>query len=327
MTPQEKQQIENFKHEIADTGIQITLKVSHHSQSSRIQEFGETLSHLVPSLIIKKEQTDDETELPAIIIGNSLQYHAVPLGLELEPFLTAMKMSGIAKENQVVTDITERLSALTSAASFDLFIDLKCPFCPITVKALTPLAFAGKLIRISVIDATLFPDLASARGIRSVPTTFLDQSFSWTGAVDLDEIIRVIENRDPAQLSTESLKKMLQEGLAFKVAEMMVQKGFIFPNFMDLLIHNKWTVRLGAMAAVEEMIFQDQGLAVQLEKFLWEKFPVLEDPVKGDMLYILGETGNIETLSFIDTLLKENVSSVIQEAAQEAINTILQRLS
>jgi hypothetical protein len=291
MTPQEKQQIENFNREIAETRIQIVVKETNHSQSFDIQQFGKNLSDLVPSLIIKYERADDETELPAIIIGNSLYYHAVPLGQELEPFLMALEMSANSEQDLLV-DMTKRLSGLTSAALFDIFILSQCPFCPITVKAMIPLAFTGNMIRISIFDAELFPDLASARKVKSVPAAFLDQSFSWIGPVDINEIIRIVENRDPTQLSTESLKKMLNEGLASKVAEMMVDKGFIFPNFMELLIHNKWTVRLGAMTAVEEMTFRDPKLASQLEKSLWERFPDLEDPVKGDMLYILGETGN-----------------------------------
>jgi hypothetical protein len=326
MTPNEEQQIKHFNREIADTKIQITVKMSNHSQSSDIHQFAEILSHLVPSLIIKNEPTDDESELPAIVIGNSLYYHAVPMGQELEPFLMALKMSVDAGERKL-TDLKQNLSELTSAASFDIFIALHCPFCPITVKALIPLSFISNLIRISIIDAALFPEPALARGVRSVPMVFLDQSFSWAGQVDINEIIRVVENRDPTLLSPESLKKMLNEGFAWKVAEMMATKGLVFPNFMELLVNNKWTVRLGAMAAVEEMIIRNPEIAAQLEKILWQRFPNLEDPIKGDMLYVLGETGNIETISIIESILKETVSKDIQEAAQEAINTILQRLA
>jgi hypothetical protein len=326
MTPNEEQLIKQFNREIVNKKIQITVKKSNHSQSSDIYKFGEILSHLVPSLIIKNERTDDESELPAIIIGNSLYYHAVPMGRELEPFLTALKMSVNAGERQL-TELKQNLSELTSAASFDIFIALHCPFCPIAVKALIPLPFISNLIRISIIDTALFPDLALDRGVRSVPMVFLDQSFSWTGAVDINEIIRVVENRDPALLSAESLKKMLNEGLAWKVAEMMATKGLVFPNFMELLVNKKWTVRLGAMAAVEEMIFRNPELAAQLETIIWQRFKDLEDPVKGDMLYILGETGNKETISVIESILKETVSKDIQEAAQEAINTISKKFA
>jgi hypothetical protein len=326
MTPQEKQQIENFSREIADAEIQIIVRVNNHPHSTYIEEFGNNLSHLVPSLTIKHERTEDESELPALIIGSSLYYHAVPLGKELEPFLTALGMLADS-EQRLLIDMTKRLSGLTSAALFDVFILSQCPFCPHTVKAMIPLSFSSKMIRVSIFDAELFPEMASARGIQSVPATFLEQSFSWTGAVDINEIIRIVQDRDPTQLSTESLKKMLNEGLAWKVAEMMVNKEIIFPNFMELLTHNKWTVRLGAMTAVEELVFRDPKLALQLEKILWERFPDLEDPVKGDMLYILGETGNHETISKVHSVLEDNVSSDIQEACHEAINTIMQRLA
>lgn len=325
MTPQEKKQIEDFNREIYGNSIRITARLNHYSQALEIQEFCETLSQSAPSVIIKNEKTDDETELPAIVVGESLYYHAVPLGPELAPFLTALKISANREENQAVADIRQRLAQWNSAAAFDIFIAPQCPFCPNTVKTLMPLAFAGKLIRVSIIDAALFPEAATSRGIRSVPAVFLDQSFSWTGTVDIDEIIRVVENRDPVQLSADSLKKMIHEGFAWKVAELMVAKGLIFPNFMELLADGKWTVRLGAMAAAEEMIFRDANLAAQLEKLLWEKFPCLEDPVKADMLYLLGETGTRDTISNIKTFLDGNVGSDILEAGQEAIDTLLEK--
>ena len=303
----------------------MTARLSHHQQSYGLEDFCETMSHLAPSVIIKKEKTEDKTELPSIVVGGSLYYHAVPKGHEMEPFLAALKMAADGGNNPVVEGIRQILSQCNSSASFDIFIAPQCPFCPITVNALIPLAFAGTLIRISIIDATLFPDSASALGVRSVPTVFLDRSLSWTGNLDIDEIIRVLENRDPVQLSADSLKNMLHEGFAGKVAELMVSKGLIFPNFLELLTDNKWTVRLGAMAAAEEMIFRDGNLAAPLEKMLWEKFPCLEDPVKGDMLYLLGETGNRDTILNIETFLKGNVDSDLRNAAHEAISTILEK--
>ncbi len=327
MTPFENRLIENFNLEFGEKKIPIVLKADNSSQSEKLQEFSEMLSDLLPCVQIKNEKTDDEALLPAIVVGKSLHYHAIPLGQELEPFLTALKMSANESKSKLSAEMIQRLDGLEATASFDIFIAPGCPFCPLTVKTFIALPFASDLIRVSIIDAALFPEKASERGVRSVPAVFMDESFSWTGNVNLNEILRVLENRDPAQLSSESLKKMLSEGFAWKVAEMMVGKGMIFPNFIRLLTHHNWTVRLGAMAAVEEMVFRNRSLAVPLEKCLWESFSDFEDPVKGDMFYVLGEMGDRRTISRINSFLKGKVSSDIQEAAEDAINTILKRLA
>lgn len=75
------------------------------------------------------------------------------------------------------------------------------------------------------------------------------------------------------------------------VAEMMVAEGKIFPAFMDMLVHEKWPVRLGAMVAMEEIIVRDKPLSEQCVEPLWERFPEMNDQVRGDVIDILGEAG------------------------------------
>lgn len=325
MTPAEENRFKDFDTQIAEDNIRITLRTTDHPQSTEIKAFGKQLAHLLPSATIKTESADDNTSLPALIIGNSLYYHAIPLGPEMEPFLEALKMSVNNSENQV-SQLSQKLADLNSPASLEIYIAPQCPYCPKTVRTLIPLSFATRLIQVSIIDTTLFPEIAADRGLRSVPTTFLDESFSWTGAVDLHEIINILENRDPSQLSTESLKKMIHEGLAGKVAEMMVQKGFIFPNFIELLFHHEWPVRLGAMVTMEEIEARDSHLATHIEKPLWDRFFDMEDPVKGDIIYVLGKTGNRETLTRLDSILKGPFGNDVKETAKEAIETIRKRL-
>ena len=325
MTPGEKKRIKDFNVEIADNHIQIIIQTSDHPQSAVFAAFGEALAKLLPSVKIRFEDDNDNILLPGVVIGNSLHYHAVPLGQELEPFLGSLKMSADTSGGYAA-QLTPKLNGLNSAALFDIFIAPQCPYCPQTVRTLIPLCFSNPLIRVSVIDVTLFQEVATTRGIQSVPTTFLDESFCWTGQVNLNEIINIVENRDPLQLSTESLKKMIHEGLAAKVAEMMVVKGIVFPNFIELLYHPKWTVRLGAMVTVEEIAARDIHLATQIEKPLWSCFLDVEDSVKGDILYTLGEAGNHKTLNRLESILRKSFSDDVKEAAEEAVENIRQRL-
>ncbi len=325
MTPNEKEIVRKFNEEVAGLDLKLVLIKTAGGQSVPMESFCDEFSESAPSVTIKREKADDDSELPAMVVKDRLIYRGVPEGRELEPFLEALKIAGGVAEDKLA-GIKERLSGLAMAASFQIFVSPQCPFCPLTVKALAPLAFVGELVRVSVIDAFLFPDLAAARGVRSVPATFLDESFSWTGAVNLDEIVDMVLNRDPSQLGAESLKNMIHEGMAARVAEMMDGEGKVFPAFVELLAHGKWTVRLGAMATAEELAARNGRVAAELARLVWERFREADEPVKGDLLYVIGETGGEDVVSGLVSVRDGDFGDDAKEAAREALERIRERL-
>ncbi len=324
MTPKEKEIARKFNDEVAGLGLKIVLTKTSGEQSVLMENFCDEFSEAAPSVTIKKEKADDDSELPAIAIKNRLIYRAVPEGRELEPFLEAVKIAGGGAEDKLA-GFKERLSGLAMAASFQIFVSPQCPFCPLTVATLAPLALAAELVRVSVIDAFLFPDLAAARGVRSVPMTFLDESFSWTGAVNLDEIVDIVKNRDASQLGTESLKNMIHEGMAAKVAEMMDGEGKVFPSFVELLTNEKWTVRLGAMVTAEELAARNRRVAAGLAKLVWDRLRAASEPVQGDLLYVIGETGDEDVAASLVSIREGDFGDEVKEAAREALERIRER--
>ena len=120
------------------------------------------------------------------------------------------------------------------------------------VRQVFPLCLANHNLKLSIIDGPAFPELAEADNVKSLPTLIVDKHFRWTAVVDTDELLQVISSRDPAELGTAALKGMIQEGNAYGLSEMMLTYGKIFPAFVELLIHPEFSVRLGAMAAIEE---------------------------------------------------------------------------
>jgi HEAT repeat protein len=115
---------------------------------------------------------------------------------------------------------------------------------------------------------------------------------------------------------------MLKEGNALQLAEMMLDSETIFPAFYDLLIHKKWHVRLGAMVALEEIASRNPELAVQVIDPLWERFHHAEDTVKGDIIYILGESGDHTIAPRLEMILGGQYHTEVREAAQEALEKI-----
>jgi hypothetical protein len=168
----------------------------------------------------------------------------------------------------------------------------------------------------------LFPEMAKSDNIKSAPTVLLDEQYRWTGSVQVQEIVDMTLNRDPAQLSTTSLRNMFEDGEAVNVAEMMMSSGKVFPAFLELLVHEKWPVRLGAMVVFETVAAQNSSLASQTIPFLWERFPGSEDTVKGDILYLFGISGDQRTIPKLETVLNGHYSDEVKEAAAEALKEV-----
>jgi hypothetical protein len=315
MGPKEETIIRNWNEE-APYNIDVRLVLTKDKRSGEFEKFGERLSHLAPKIHIQEEKTE-AADLPAIQICENIRYHAVPIQKELEPFLEALVLF-----NKSETPQYRGLDKINIPATLSLYIALECSFCPEAVRKLLPLAVNNPMIRFSVFDAALFDDRAKAEGIRSVPTVLLDGNYRWTGSPPVSDIVHMMIHRNPSQLSASSLESILKEGDAESVARMMIRHGLIFPAFIDLLVHDKWHVRLGAMVAMESVLEEDADLAAQAVKPIWDRIQTAENSVKGDILYILGKIGDNDMIPKLESISTDTANKEIKEAATEAIETI-----
>ncbi|NVM22193.1 MAG: thioredoxin family protein [Desulfobacterales bacterium] len=322
MRPREEERIRKWNGEVSGD-IRIGLLVTGDKRSRELSEFCENLARLAPKIRIVKEEGEPK-EAPAIRISSALRYHAVPLGTELEPFLEALSASG-EKSSLVPEHVRDQLEKIELPAGLRLYVSRQCPFCPVTVRQIVPLLAANELVRLAIIDCDLFAEMAQLNGVRSVPTLLLDEQFRWTGQLHLEEVVEVITNRDPAKLGASSLQRMLREGNAVRLAEMMLDKEDIFPAFVDLLTHEKWPVRLGAMVAMEEISGRNRQLAARVIGPLWERFDHAGDTVKGDIIYILGESGDRRIAPRLEVILAGEYDAEVKEAAKEALEKIVKQ--
>ena len=93
-----------------------------------------------------------------------------------------------------------------------------------------------------------------------------------------------------------------------------------------MLMNEKWSVRLGAMVVMEEIIELDKGLAEQCIEPLWKRFPDLNKQVRGDVVYILGEAGTGNILPRLEAVLTDTTDVETMEVVKEAIETITKKL-
>ncbi len=323
MSPHEEREILRWSDGLA-RGVEISQVRSDDPRSAEFDSFRGELARLAPRLTIREERAESPDAPPAIRIGSGVEYLLIPLGPQLKPFLDAVAMR--AGEAPVLdADARTSLAAVRQPAALKLYVAPGCPHCPTAVKEIIPLAFADDRIRLSVIDGALFSEMAEADGISGAPTLILDGGFRWTGTIRPAEVAEVLADRDPARLTAETLEGIVQDGKAESVAAMMRDRGELFTAFLDLLTHEKWPTRLGAMVAMEHLAEDAPELAAEAVDPLWKRFGDLDERVRGDMLYLFGEIGGPGTRWKLETVLKGPGGEEMKEAAREAIVRLAER--
>ena len=316
MTPKEETQFRDASRGVPHDTI-LRMVTTADERTSEMVQFCERLAVLIPQVSISREDRRGP-EQPFLLLPSGVRYQGIPKGNEVQPFVDAL--AGTIPP--LPDPFRERLKAAACPAALDLYVTPHCTYCPQVVRRLMPLASASSHIRLSIIDGAMYPDQAKQNSIKSVPTLILDGQFRWTGSIDLEEVVALMVTRDPVSLGPASLEMMLKEGAARRLAQMMAERGAIFPALVELLCHDQWPVRLGAMVAMEELQALRPELAGQVIEPLWNRFGAVSDPIKGDILHVFGEIGGPAVVPKIKAIIENTPPGEVKEAAEEALGKI-----
>jgi len=292
---------------------------ANHKEDTQFINFTKNFKNIASHCKIEIEQTN--SDLPGFILNKNIIFSALPLEKELDPFLDALSAIS-AKDMKLSENLKHQLTGIDIPVNLTLFIALQCPHCPDVVKTVIPLALYCKSIKLNIIDGSLFPEMSQKYKVMSAPCLILENDFRWTGSVSAEEIVRMIIDRDPSKLSANTLKTILEDGDASWVSKQMMEKQTIFDGFIDLVLHETWSVRLGTMVVVEELAETDPALALKLCPILISYFDGQDITVQGDILYALGEAGNDETKDWIIKKQPAMEHPDLIEAAQDAIESL-----
>jgi glutaredoxin len=306
----------------------LTLATAPGEMGDQMGLFCDQLKALVPALKIKKERDETLFSPPAMIMGRhgNIAYQALPTGKILGLFLSSLTMAaedppdpGRTLELTIDDALHAQLQQIDLPVSLKLYMASQCPHCPGTLKQLLPLAAASRHLRLTIIDAQRFELKAQQDQIQSVPTLILDGQFRWSGPIDVGEVLTLCIRRDPTQLSAASLRQLIDDGQAQRVAQMMADADAPFPALMELLTHERWSVRLGAMVTTEYLADETPHLALGLAALLWERFTDLSDPVKGDVLHLFGQVNCDLTRGYLNSVRTGPFDATVKEAAAEVL--------
>jgi hypothetical protein len=320
LEPAEIEKLANFQ---LPTGgkVVVGLRSSQDARSRQLEDFCRLLEESFPALAVNRAR-EDTAVAPWLKVGEGVYYQAVPLDRELAPFLEILQQVAARDGDPLEASLRRQLAGVEVPVEMRLYISPHCTFCPAAVRQLLPLAAWGQTVRLTIIDAGLFPELAREDNIRSVPTLVLGVHFRWSGKMQRDEIVEAVIRQDPCRMGVSVLRGMLEEGRAARAAEIMVGCGEVLPALVELLLHPKWPVRLGAMVTVEWVAEEDAGLAAQVVKRLWERFENADDQVRGDIVYLTGEFGDRTWAARLKAIQEGDFPPEVKEAAREAFSKL-----
>jgi len=321
LKPQEEANLRSLNDRL-ETAIQIHYYLPDDPRSGGIKDFCRQLTQIAPKIQVAADEYDPEGR-PLIRIGDRMRYVGVPSGREFDPFLEALAV--LAGEPAPVTaeaPLLEDLKNIHPPAQVRVYVAPFCGFCPTIVRNLMALPFVTDTVLLTVVDAAMFEDLSKADHVQSVPTVTLDGQYRWTGQFPLQELVEAAVARDPAKLERSTLERMLVEGGAADLAEMMQDNGTIFPGLYDLIATENFMVRLAAMVAMEELVARNSELAQQAVEPLWERFSEVPDIIRGDILYVFGEIGSAAARRHLKTVQSGDYDAEVKEAAVEALDKL-----
>lgn len=316
MNTKDKTLIEEFRDKL-DCSFKLVLKRFDDSKTEVLEEFCTKFSSLVPNIEIESQKSD---LYPSVSIGNNIEYLAAPSGNELSPFLD--EILSMSKSGRIVPEnLKEVLSRIEEPFTIDVYVSTFCPTCPYTVRQMIGAAGFNPNIIVRVIDTELFTELTGENKIMSVPTVIV-RDMRWSGEVKFSEILEFIVDVEPREMSAHSLSRMLKDGEASKISAYMLESGVIFPSFMELLLNEKWSVRLGAIVVMEEISEISRELCETIVPFILKNYGNMTHQVKGDLLYVTGLSGARDIIPDLQRIFDETENEELKTAALEAIEEI-----
>jgi len=170
----------------------VLLKVSAGDDpvSRRMLELVEELTGLSPRI---KWERAALSRTPGFSVNRpgedtGIVFAGLPLGHEFSSLVLALlQVSG--RPPKVEPGVLERIRALPGEYRFETYVSLTCNNCPDVVQALNVMSLVHPNISHTMVEGSAFREEVEQKGIRAVPTVYLNGAFFESGRLSLEDIL------------------------------------------------------------------------------------------------------------------------------------------
>ncbi|MFH0959829.1 MAG: thioredoxin family protein [Pseudomonadota bacterium] len=252
---------------------------------------------------------------------SNISYMVFPEGPQLDPFLDAVSWLSEGSDPPEFSG-QDGVRTLTFPRSILTFVATGCPHCPEAVRTVLRLAYENLQIKVSIIDALYFEDIASKYKVKSTPTIIIDDGLTLVGGVKTNDLVEKLLGLSNEAAMTSILKSMIDSGRAEDAAELMCDRerpDAILPIYKS----NEFSRRMGALLVMEEALDRNPRILDPILNQLTELMRSDDVGLRGDTASILGKIGTKGAVSALKDAA-EDPNPDVRDAVIEALENLQQ---
>jgi glutaredoxin-like protein len=167
---------EGLLNEVSATSVHLTVET--HDFAAELEAAGREGIDKIPAMIIAGQGGQ-----------RRVRYFGLPSGYEFASFVEDILAVG-AGETDLSQDELVQLAAVQRPVHIQVFTTPSCPYCPDAVRAAHRLAIASGHVVADMISVAEYPHLAQRYDVTAVPTTVINETERFEGAVPVEELVR-----------------------------------------------------------------------------------------------------------------------------------------
>jgi glutaredoxin len=203
-----------------------------------------------------------------------------------------------------------------------LFVSPSCPSCPHQIRTVATLTLASEKIAVEIVDVNQEPEFAGQYGVRSVPTTVVDDELIMVGVMHPQELaLRILAQQGPD--GDKVIFAALVESGRFSDAAGHIWDESAIGHFVELWAESTLERRVNLFMVADEALkavpeCMDAMVPVLIAGLSGEGTLAQDDSRRGDTADLLGQIGHPDARPILEVLSKDS-NSEVAEAAQDAL--------
>ena len=192
----------NLKNQLAQyldmlkTEVTIGLSVNNDEKGEKVRGFIEDVASLSDKIKVEEKDLEYKPsfELKGDFDHGKIVFAGVPLGHEFASFaLALLQVGGI--EPKVDEGTKKRIQAIKDTQNLETIVSLSCHNCPEVVQSYNIMAVLNPNINHTMIEGSMFQEIAEDRDVLAVPAIFKDGEFLEGGKQTMDSLLELIGSK------------------------------------------------------------------------------------------------------------------------------------
>ena len=187
--------------------IELVASLDDSPKSAELQQLLDELAALSDDITVVRRDDDERRPSFAVVRAGtdvSVRFAGIPLGHELTSLVLALLHVG-GHPSKASAELLQQIQELDGDYAFETYFSLTCQNCPDVVQALNLMSVLNPKISHVAIDGALFQDEVEARGVKAVPSVFLNGELFDQGRMTLEQIVAKLDS-GAAERAAEALR-------------------------------------------------------------------------------------------------------------------------